>query len=691
MSFFTKFSSQLFQKVCYPLPSTTQVETHYMQTVDKQLENGDRILVKFGRAKTPVYILFHDIPQSTKLLVDLSKLSPPDRQVVLPDIAEFMWDKYLNWRETVEETATKFSWGHIFLLAHTTKVLLDEHAHHKSLNALITKGESVNYQMEAMFNMSEWNLVHLTVKAGEARDDATRETVSRLFKGCPMLLVEMGVSTQELHDVGLDYDAYAIDHLRLPIVGPRALRTMDENMVDVDGFADSSAHEQVTDTRKELPEVFETEDAESQGEASDDEWDIVSVTGLDSYDSDSDQEDLLDNHTAEAYEEQTVTNAPIQPSEDLANQLAGLAVQEEGVATGDTADNVASQMGNHISDAGVTALQQNEMPVDQQVDGSVVDSSVDILVPQKIVFSHDLSTSTALTTEDEMNATIAKTPREKSSKRGSNVENKFPVPLDTETMAALTDFVNDSTDVANSVISDQDSTATTEVDRESGVTPEGELPHLPSESESPDDLPQTACEARFDASHPEYVAGFVPIHDLPRTVPGTPAMIEADADSSSKHESAAPSPKRRGQKRNISEVNNSAGFMLASDLPRTAPDSRAQVEVEADTDSDSECEPAAPRPKPRGQKRNARELEDAWEVFGTKHARNYESDEWDTNIRPHADRQVKEPSIIDLKKWSENPAVDAQPRPNLFEKCMVWSSEKGVFVDLDDQEVGHNG
>jgi hypothetical protein len=528
-----------------------------MQTIDKPLENGSRILVEFGRAKTPVYILFHDIPQNAKLLVDLSKLSPPERRIACPDVAKFMFDNYLNWEEAVEETATKFSWGHIFLLAHTTKVLHDERAHHKSLNALLAKGESVNYQMEAMFNLSEWNLVHLTVKAGEAQDDATRETVSRLFKGCPMLfdhmVSDLGVSTKEFHDIGLEYDdTYEIKRLcsddpgankidssgiynrrPRPIAGTLSPSSMAMIAGSIETQAtitpvvneaiDSPTLEQVPGIQ-ELAGIFKPEDGKSQGEASDDEWDVISVTSLDSSDSDLNEEVLLDKQTAEVYEDQTVTITSSQPAEDLANQLSCLVVQEEGLATEHTEQNVASQVESPFSDEGFSVLRQKTMPVDQK--------------PQ---------------------------------------------------------------------------------------------------DPSPDDLPQTASEAGFDASHPEYVAGFVPKHDLPRTLPGSPVMVEAGGNK-------------------------------------------------ADAVSHYELEAAAPSPKRQRQKRNIGAVEAAWEVFGTKHARAHEPDKWyrDVKLRPHADRQVKEPSTNNTEKWPESLAVGAQPRQNLFEKCMTWSSKEGVFVDSGD-------
>ncbi|KAF2444418.1 hypothetical protein P171DRAFT_32256 [Karstenula rhodostoma CBS 690.94] len=734
-----------------PPPSLTgQVKTHDIQSVDKRLENGEHILIEFGRAKTPVYIFFCDIPLGAKLLVDLNKLPPLKRRVALPDVAKFMWDKYLNWKATVEETATTYTWGQIFLLAHTTKVLLDDTAHRKSLDALLAKGESVNYQMEAMFNVSEWNLVRFTVKAGESRDDATRETISRLFKGCPELIdymiLDHGVRTQELHDIGLEYgDTYELRYLPsddpnvnvmdmtsisnrrpLPVVGPSTTADLSVNGspthgatdptelqlvkynnevdMDVDETALLPAYEQAVDPGEGVAEVSEHEPQGSLGKAPGDEWEIVSISSLGSYDNDFDEEDPVDNEpTGEAGNEQTATDVPNQPAEDLANQLAGLVVQE-GVAVDDPEEHAGSQAEDSVSNEGGTALEQEELTVDQQANSTAVASSEDISDPGETVSS-------------QMMAVLAKIPGLKSSKWASDMAMKLPVSLDAETKTALTEFINAPTNIPDSDFGDEDhhdviGSATTEVEQNATATSENEQPYLSSGSRSPVDLQPTASDTRSDAEEPanaedspgveetseaedtpdaevasdgqndpdaetaDYTDGFVPRHNLPRTAPASP--VKPVRSYAMKEPPFFFEERRKGQKRGANEVEDASDILSAKHArhkgefgERFTPHPRADGKIKA------------PKKKYGKSALHALREKQAASAAAPEDATKREEPTRQPKGPPASGKEMADDKAKDPEAWPENFGLGAPPRPDgRLEKRMAFSPGKGVhFVD----------
>lgn len=453
---------------------------------------------------------------TAKLLVNLNKLPPLNRRVALPGVAKFMWDNYLQWTGDIREAAYTYTWGQIFLLAHTTKVLQDETGHWKSLQALLTKGEAVDYQIEGMFSVSDWKLVHDTVKAGETQDDATRDTIRELFHKCPLLfnhmIVERGVTSQELHDIGLEYaDTYEAKYVQLedglsyldPIsVFGRPRRSIsglslaadpnvnafptaeaaeyagaqlvqDNNEFDVNRTAVVPTDEQVVDPR-EAAGVLKDEDMESQDGDLSGYWDVVSFRSLNSHDSDSNEEELQDGEPA-------APNMPSHPGEDPANQLADLVVVEEDGAVGNTEEHAPPQGDASLSDEGGVVLHREGSSVAQELGGVVFEVTN---IPQ----------GTA----------------------------------------------QDADDVIGSAVNQSE---------EAFVDAPNELQHPPSGLLLPVDLPQAVPEARLNDSHvynaeyasePEdapgtdeagdapdakaadYTAGFVPTHDLPRTAPGSP-------------------------------------------------------------------------------------------------------------------------------------------------------------------------
>lgn len=147
-----------------------------------------------------------DIPRDAKTLVDVMARSRLNRRVKLPDVAKFMYDDYTTWVDTVEATAVQKSWGHIILLAYTTKVLQDGSKHDKTLLTMMTKGEAVGYQKKLMFKSDDWNMLHLHVKAGDTRDEGMRQVLQRLFSRSVGLWELLNIPTQELLDMGLDLD-----------------------------------------------------------------------------------------------------------------------------------------------------------------------------------------------------------------------------------------------------------------------------------------------------------------------------------------------------------------------------------------------------------------------------------------------------------------------------------------------------
>ncbi|KAL5423199.1 hypothetical protein PMIN04_004090 [Paraphaeosphaeria minitans] len=618
----------------------------FTKSVDLQLKDGDHVLVEFGREKTPEYIFYQNIPVTAKLLIHLNKLPPLKRRIALPTVAKFVWDMYLDWMKNdydIVKAAYTYTWGQIFLLAHTSKVLQDDHSHSMSLSALLKRGESVNHQIEGMFSMSEWQLVRNTVKAGAAQDDRTRDTIRRLFHECPLLfdhmVIEHGATEQELHEIGLKYtDTYEIKDIQLgvgaftwdsvsvfgrpplPIAGPSPIFESTGKIPQISGVnglgiamsgngtdeaAASNLPAQATDQHEPFVDEFGTELRGNEAKIHDEGWEIASISSLESYgndsQNDSDEQDPMEN-------EPTPANVSSQPAEDLADHLAHLAVQEvaavekkeeqaasqeedcfsdkgeiaflqEELVVSLQADSVADCSLQHIaSDEDGVALHQEDSAVNQEADEFVDGPPEDTNVSQETGQSHDPSGSPAVATENEMMAALAKIPGLESSKWASYRDEKAPKALVAEINAALTESINA---IDNSEHADIGYEGEADVIRSAVVQSEDEPVSTPVEQQqrssgrqSPVDLPQAASEAQSDAEDvenpedaqeaekfsdaenalgveraqeaedvsgaedqedtedaeaaldAEYIAGFVPTHNLPRTVPGTPAEDE---------------------------------------------------------------------------------------------------------------------------------------------------------------------
>ncbi|KAL5384671.1 hypothetical protein DPSP01_005112 [Paraphaeosphaeria sporulosa] len=656
----------------------------FTKSADLQLQNGDHILVEFGREKTQVYIFYQKIPVTAKLLIDLNKLPPLKRQIALPTVAKFMWDKYLDWMENdydIVKAASTYTWGQIFLLAHTTKILQDDRRHSMSLCALLEKGESVSYQIEGMFTMGDWQLVRNTVKAGEAQDDHTRAAIRRLFHECPLLFDHMinehGAASQELLEIGLVYaDTYDAKYFlnedgleqldpvsiygrppRLAITDPSSIVESTAEIPQISGInglgitqSGNGANEAVDVSGSELRDIEDNDE--------NDGWGFASISSLGSSNSDTDEENSMDN-------EPTTAIVHSQPAEVLADQLADLAVQEV-TAVENTERHTVSQVMDSFSDEGGVALQevpvhsqsddavvcpsgediasdeddvtlhQEDSPVNQEAGGNSVGSPEVTDVPQQTASSQGPSAKAV------MMAAFTTIPGLQASMWALDMHQKFPVPLDADKEAALADCVN------GSINSEQGDNGYVEADEEDDVIgsvdtqSEKETVSMPEEQQqlsydlrSPIDLPQAASEVQpdaEDAEEPQNAEESGEASDVENVLgvedaPGADNVQEAEDGSGAENAqdaedvSGAEDQKEKENAERGPNIEYIAGFVPMHNLPRTAPGTPAEDEMGTTKNEEPSYEERRKNAGGRllGKKRHNHAGGDVWDREAKRH------------------------------------------------------------------------
>lgn len=584
----------LFSKVSGPVPLIEQLWTYNVQSTDPQLKTGDHILIELGRDKTPVYLFFQDIPVDAKLLIDLNKLPPPKRRITLPTVAKFMWDKYhecIKHHYELEKVVT-FTWGQLFLLAHTTKVVQDERSHFLSLDALLGKGESVNYQIEGMFTMNDWQLVRNTVKVGEAKDNSTRNTIRKLFQRCPLLydhmMIEHGATKQELHEIGLTYaDTHEEKWTK---IGDGI-----EELVQFNVYGRPPRPTAGPPQDRDVPDVVGHGD-EKLSDLKDDDRDVAPVSSLEGHDSVHEKEDLTDNNrNLPGLEDGDRVVTPVSSLEghDIVPEQ-GDPVDEDGNLS-DPEDDEWDEFLKNSLEAFNVVPEQEDLVNDVDDDGNLPDledddwdvalvpnSAVYDVVPEKEDLVNDQSTIANVHSQPAENLAdqlaglavqeaviVGKGRNETVYQSESLVEE-----ASTEFVNALTDLKHgDQSDVGDGNENDVTALFMGQSEEECAHAPEQQHQFL-SEHQSHVDLLEAATDPQSDvteANHPEdvqkakeasdeestsdagnvdeaervsdlkkvaqeYTAGFIPTHELPRTTPVTPVeseMSAADSNASS--------------------------------------------------------------------------------------------------------------------------------------------------------------
>lgn len=428
---------------------------------EKQLKHGDRILVEFGRDRKALYINMFDIPRTAQLLINLMGRSSLERRVRLPNIAKFMYDDYVAWTDTVEQSAESKSWGHIILMAYTTKVLQDDLTHDKALLTMIAKGEMVKYQHSGMFTLSDWNMLQLQVKAGDTRDEAMRQVLSRLFKRSVGLLEFLEIPSQQIIGMGLDWKVLHESTAVAKIVAPKTIESSIESTSLFGGAKDIPANDKDDISVADVKE--------------DDALSIISLSTVGSI-PDAETKVLSSTITAPTQIEHITT--------------VDTAVEENAVVTTDTEWHVvvAPKVDEHVAVTTETE-KHNTVTKETEKHNTVIAGT----------WKHD-----KVNVETEKHDKVNAVP-EKHDNVDAETEEPGKVNAETEKHAAVT-------------------TGATKVPVPASL-PTEESSHFPSMSPKLIRKLSNEFTMRQNDSDTEYKTVFTPSFEIPRTAPGSPTKI----------------------------------------------------------------------------------------------------------------------------------------------------------------------